>query len=137
MNRVRRAVLIGLGLAVTGLGILGIVVPLLPTTPFLLLAGILFANASPRLHSRLLRSRVTGPFIRAYVEGTGLSRNRKIATIGILWATLAVSAWFVRESWKLLALLGAVGVGVTIHVATLRPHRKRAEYGMDGPDSKA
>ncbi|MFW5685781.1 MAG: YbaN family protein [Spirochaetota bacterium] len=126
MTRVRRYVYVGVGLVSTAIGVVGIVTPVLPTTVFLLIASGAFVKASPRLHRRLHTGRLTGPYLRAYTEGTGLSVRRKLATIGLLWASLVVSGWFVREHGWVLALLAVVGVAVTIHVATIRP-RRRAE----------
>ena len=120
----RRAIYVSLGLLCIGLGVLGIVTPILPTTPFLLLAAGLLAHASPRLHRWLHRNRVTGPFLKAYTEGAGMSRKRKAGTIAMLWITLLVSAWFVRSTWWVLLILAGVGIGVTIHIATIRPGSK-------------
>ena len=137
MNRIRRYLYIGLGLLFTGIGIVGIVTPVLPTTVFLLIAGGLFVNASPRLHNWLNGNRVTGPFLKAYSHGTGLSRGRKAVTIVFLWVTLLISAWFVRERWWVLAILGAVGIGVTWHVASLRPRKiiKMDESSSNGGET--
>lgn len=120
MKRTQKYLYIILGLIFVGVGIIGIITPILPTTVFFLIAGGLFVNASPRLHLWLHRNRLTGPFLRAYSEGGGLSRKRKAGTIVFLWLTLLVSAWFVRETLWLMAILGAVGIGVTWHVATLK-----------------
>ncbi len=126
MGRPRQVLLISAGLLLTGIGIVGIITPVLPTTVFLLIAGSLFANASPRLHGWLHRNKITGPFLQVYSQGRGLSVRRKVATIVFLWVTMAISAWFVRERWWVAALLGCVGVAVTIHVATIRPRRTHA-----------
>lgn len=124
MNRFRRIVYIGLGFLFVGIGVVGIITPLLPTTVFLLIAGALFAKASPALHSWLHDNKLTGPFLKAYRDGTGLSRKRKIFTISLLWITLATSAWFLRDRWWLLLILAAVGIGVTWHLLTLNPKAK-------------
>ncbi|MFW6288462.1 MAG: YbaN family protein [Spirochaetota bacterium] len=132
MTRARRYFYAGLGILLTAIGVIGIVTPVLPTTIFLILASGLFLKASPALHERLHRSPVTGPYLRAYTEGNGLSLRRKLTTIALLWLTLLVSAWFVRERIWLLILLAAVGVGVTIHIATIRPRGAReADPGAD------
>jgi uncharacterized membrane protein YbaN (DUF454 family) len=120
MNKIRRFLYIGLGLLFTGIGVVGIVTPLLPTTVFFLIAGGLFAKASPRLHRWLLNNRITGPFLKAYSEGAGLSRRHKIFTISFLWLTLCISGWFVRETWWIQLILLLVGIGVTWHVLTIK-----------------
>ena len=123
--RVRRYFYAGLGILLTAIGVIGIVTPVLPTTIFLILASGLFLKASPALHERLHRNRVTGAYLRAYTEGKGLSLRRKLSAIGFLWVTLFVSAWFVREHLWVLILLAAVGVGVTIHTVTIRARGAR------------
>ena len=123
MIKAKRYLLIGAGVFFTGLGIVGIVTPVLPTTVFLLIAGGLFSKASPGLYAWLYKNRITGPFLTAYIDGAGLSRKRKIITIIILWITLLISAWFVQERLWLLIILGLVGIGVTLHVSTIKGHK--------------
>lgn len=120
MSKVRRIVYIAIGILLTGIGVLGIITPLLPTTVFLLMAGALFAKASPALQVWLYENRITGPFLKAYGDGAGLSRGRKIFTVSILWITLMTSAWFVRDIWWVLLILAAVGIGVSWHVITIK-----------------
>lgn len=127
MSRGRRRLYLVLGGFFTTLGIVGIVTPVLPTTVFLIVASALFVEASPAAHAWLGSNRVTGPYLRAYREKAGLSRPRAAATIATLWIALAISAYFVRNHPWLLALLGAVGIGVTIHVIAVgRGARRRA-----------
>jgi uncharacterized membrane protein YbaN (DUF454 family) len=123
----RRFVYHMLGLFFTALGIVGILLPLIPTTFPLILASGFFIHSSPRLHRWLNGNRLTGPYIRAYTEKRGLSVKRKIGTIVLLWFGLGISAWLLRDTIWALALLGAVGIGVSIHVATIRPERPLAE----------
>ena len=134
VKRSKGAMLTLVALVAIGLGILGIVTPILPTTPFLLVAAGLLLRASPRLHRWIHMNRLTGPFLRAYTDGVGLSRSRKVATIGVLWATLLISGWIVHERWWLLAILGTVGTGVTIHVMTLRRKGGRSVSQTDDRD---
>jgi len=94
-----------------GLGLLGVLLPLLPTTPFLLLAAACYARSSDTLYQRLRDSRLTGPYIRNYREGRGLPRRAKIVTIVILWVSLALSALLVDLLWvRWILLAGGVGV---------------------------
>lgn len=127
LSRRRRMIYNAAGLVLTGVGILGIITPVLPTTIFFILASALFIRSSPRIHRWLNTNRLTGPYIEAYTAGQGLSRRRKLSTIAMLWVTLGISGWFVRDVLWLLLLLGGVGTGVTIHVATIRPRKKTAD----------
>ena len=106
------------------LGLVGIFVPLLPTTPFLLLAAALWVRSSPRLSAWLLAPRRRGPDIRNVRENRAIPLRAKILSVTLLWATLLYCIFFVVEEWwwAQLALL-AVAVGVTWHIlsfATLR-----------------
>ncbi|MDO5731204.1 YbaN family protein [Corynebacterium sphenisci] len=113
-----RVLLLALGVTCTGIGALGVVLPLLPTTPFLLLAAVCFARASPRLHDALLAHRVLGPYIRDYRNGT-MTRGQLIRTIGLLWASLLLSAVLVAKP-VVWAVLGVIGGAVSWHLLSMR-----------------
>jgi uncharacterized membrane protein YbaN (DUF454 family) len=102
------------GVVCVALGLVGVVVPLLPTTPFLLLAAACFARSSERLHGWLVRHPVLGAHLRG--EGKGPSRTAKIVTLVVLWASLFLSALLAvpSERWWLRLVLLAIGVGVTV-----------------------
>ena len=123
LPRSRRIVYSGIGLAATGLGILGIILPIMPTTIFLIIASAFFLKAHPPLYRWLHRSRVLGPYLAVYTRKQGLSVVRKLIIIGILWGTMAISIVFVAEALWLRLLLAAIGVGVTLHVALLKTYR--------------
>ena len=94
-----------------GLGLLGVVLPVLPTTPFLLLAAACFARSSPRLHRWLLDHPVFGPPIRNWEENGAISRRAKRLAVGSMAAVLLVSL-VLGLGWKVLlaqSLLIAVG----------------------------
>jgi hypothetical protein len=75
------------------LGVLGIFLPLVPTTPFLLLAAACYLRGSQRLHRWLMNNKVLGPYIRNIKEKRGISRRAKIATITLLWASVLLSIY--------------------------------------------
>lgn len=107
------------------LGLLGIFVPLLPTTPFLLLAAALWVRSSPRLYAWLLSHRRLGPYIRNFRENRAIPLRAKVVSLTLLWATLlycivaVVDAWW----WAQLVLL-CVAVGVTWHILSFATLRK-------------
>jgi hypothetical protein len=93
--------------------------PLLPTTPFLLLAAALYFRGSRRMYYWLLNNRRFGHIIRDYRAGRGMPRKAKLYTIGLLWATIGATAVFaVSVLWARL-LLAAVAVGVTLYLVRL------------------
>lgn len=107
------------------LGLVGIFVPLLPTTPFLLLAAALWVRSSPKLYAWLLAHRRLGPYIRNFRENRAIPLRAKILSVTLLWATLLYCIFFVVNAWwwAQLALL-AVAVGVTWHILSFATLRK-------------
>lgn len=122
--RARRLLLASCGLLCVGLAILGWILPVLPATPFLLLAAWCFARSSPRLHTWLLENRLFGRYIRDYEAGRGLPWTWKAATLAFIWGSVAFSAtFFARTTW-LRVLLGAIALGVSWHILRLPTRRK-------------
>ncbi len=111
---------IAVGSISLGIGIVGIVVPLLPTTPFLLLAAYCYSRGSRRLHNRLLSNKLVGSYLKNYLEGKAMSLKAKIWSISILWGVIGCTAALVTDSLIIRIVLLAVGSGVTVHVALLR-----------------
>ena len=110
------------GWVLIGLGAIGVVLPILPTTPFVLLAAICFSSSSEQAYRFLLKSRVFGPYIENYKTKRGISPAEKARAIIVLWVMLAVSATLMRRLWLIL-LLAAVGIGVTVHLLMLKTRR--------------
>ena len=110
-----RMILLTCGWCSLGLAAVGLVLPLLPTTPFALLAAICFAKSSPACHAWLLRNRWFGPLIRAYREKTGLPMGTKIRALSLVWASLGASmVWGVPDGLPAVRwVLAAIGCGVT------------------------
>lgn len=105
-----RWLLIVAGVVATALGIVGAFLPVLPTTPFLLIAAACFARASPKLDRRLTGSKTFGPMIVEWRTHRAIPWRTKLVALGLMSAMIAVSAtWFV-EPWWAKALLVAVGV---------------------------
>lgn len=118
-NTILRLILITIGLVSTGLAVLGIFLPLLPTVPFLLLAAACFARSSERFHSWLLQHHHLGPMIRSYLDGQGIPLRSKIFTILLLWFTISVSALFMTTPFWMKTTLFAIGCAVTIYLLRL------------------
>lgn len=118
-SRVLRWVLAAVGLVSLGLGALGAVLPLLPTTPFLLLSALCFAKASDRLLDYLMGHRMFGAYLRQYYSGR-MSRAYKARTLAFMWAGLVVSALLIGKVWP-WAVFAVIGTGVTVHLLTLKP----------------
>ncbi|MFX1479659.1 MAG: YbaN family protein [Promethearchaeota archaeon] len=107
------------------LGIIGIVIPILPTTPFLLLASAAFAKSSQRFHKWLLNNKVLGFYIRNYKEGKGMPIKIKIITLAILWLTIMISFFLISLLWVQILLI-CIAIAVSIHIILIRPKKCRA-----------
>lgn len=101
------------------LAIIGIFVPLLPTTPFLLLASACYLRGSDRLHHWLLSNSVFGPYLVNIQTGRGIPLRAKITALIFLWSSLLVSAWYVPLLWVRLLLL-VPGIGVSIYLLRMK-----------------
>ena len=98
--------------------------PLLPTTPFLLLAAACYARSSDRLNRWLLDHPTLGKFIDDYRSGRGMPLRAKIVALVLLWGTITVSAIFAVSALWARMLLAAVAVGVTIHLLAIKTSRQ-------------
>jgi len=128
----RKWSLLVLGVIAVGLGAVGVVVPLLPTTPFLLLAAACFMRSSDRLYGWLIRSRWLGDYLRNYREHRAMTLGAKISALTLLWGVIGYSAIMVVDSWWLRILLGAVATGVTAHLLCLRTFPRDRHRGRGG-----
>ena len=122
-DRLKKYLFITAGTIFVILGSVGIFVPVLPTTPFLLLAALCYMRSSQRFYNALLRNRFIGSYLRNYLEGRGMSPKMKIWTLTFLWVTIICTAIFVTESLIVRIVLAAVLAGVTIHILLLRTCR--------------
>ncbi len=103
-NIATRYLLIFTGWVALVLGVIGIVLPLLPTTPFILLAGGCFAKSSPRFHQWLLNHAFFGAIINNYQNKQGLPRAVKIRAIIFIWLTLSISIYFLSITWLRISI---------------------------------
>jgi uncharacterized membrane protein YbaN (DUF454 family) len=120
-----RIVLVVAGTFFVALGVLGALLPVLPTTPFLLLAAACYLRGSRTLYDALHSHRISGTILRAYRDKTGLPLAYKLWTIGALWLSLGFSAFIAvpPRLWIVRLALAGVGIGVTIHVAGIKTRR--------------
>ena len=114
LDHAARLMLISAGMICVGLGAIGIIVPGLPTTPFLLLAAYCFARSSEHFHSWLLNHRWFGSYVRNFEEGRGMTRRAKGITILLAWISFGVTiVFFVPVLW------GQVGMVLMATILTI------------------
>ena len=117
--RLFKVLLLACGTLAVVLGVIGIFVPLMPTTVFLLLAAACYARSSDRHYRRLVENRWLGGYIRSSREGGGMTRRQKSVTLAALWVGIGATAIFSLEAWWARGLLLAIALAVTVHVARL------------------
>jgi uncharacterized membrane protein YbaN (DUF454 family) len=116
-HRAIRALLIVAGSISLGLGTIGIFIPVLPTTPFLLISAACYMRSSERLLNWLLNNRWFGKYIKNYQEGRGIPKTTKIIALSFLWITILYSTFFVlNEILIAQVVLILIAVGVSIHL---------------------
>lgn len=100
-------------------GFVGIFLPVLPTTPFVLLAAWCFFRSSPRLYEWVINNERFGDTIENYHQGKGITKAIKIKAIVMMWLALSVSVYFTITSFQLIALLYAIAIAVTVYLIRL------------------
>ena len=122
-----RILLIVCGTIFTVLGVIGILVPLLPTTPFLLLAAACYARSSERFYNWLLNNRLFGRYVRDYIEKRGISLKAKVFTLILLWLTITCSAILATDTTWIRILLVAIAAAVTTHILLIKTLTKHGD----------
>jgi uncharacterized membrane protein YbaN (DUF454 family) len=127
-----------LGSVCVGLGVVGIFLPLMPTTVFLLLAAYFYSRSSDRFYEWLIGNRVFGTYIRNYREGHGMTLRHKVNAVGVLWVTVGISLWFLQSlALRIMLFLIASSVSIFLlrFVKTYRPGANAG--GSEGPATES
>ena len=122
--RMIRYLLIGLGTICLALGAIGVVVPGLPTTPFLLLAAAFYVRSSERLYTWLLNHKLFGKIVRDFRETRSISMRTKLISAGTMWAMIVLSICLFIESLAVeitISALGVIGTVVLVLIPTTKP----------------
>ena len=122
-NRLKRGLYFIAGTICLILGIIGIAIPIFPTTPFLLLAAASYFRSSEKAYNWLLSNKLFGNLIKNYREGKGLPIKVRVITIALLWITIVISIVFI-QNFGIQILLLIIATLVSIHVARIRPKNK-------------
>ena len=109
-----------LGMVSLALGVMGVFLPVLPTTPFLLLSAALFFRSSPRLYDWLLSHPRLGVYIKNFREYKAIPLRVKIVSVSLVWITLVNCAVFVAQVWWFRLFFILLAVGITVHILHYR-----------------
>lgn len=116
------------GVLLVAIGVIGIFLPILPTTIFLILASACFIKSSPKANEWLRNHKILGVYIKNYQDGAGLTVKSKIFNITFLWIMILISALFFTDLWYIQVLLLAIAVGVTIHLLMIKTRKNEEQY---------
>lgn len=125
-------ILIVLGTFFIVLGSIGIFIPLLPTTPFLLLAAACYAKGSNEFYRKLIQSRVLGEYIRNYREGGGVPLSSKIYALSLLWISIGSSIILIAERLIIRVVLLLIAAAVSIHIISIKTAAAKANKKNNG-----
>lgn len=120
LGGIKRATLLVVGTSSLAAGIAGIFVPILPTTPFLLLSAACYLRSSRRFYHWLTSNRLFGEYVRNYLERRGVTLRLKVCSLTLLWTTIGCSAAFATDTLWIRILLAVIAVAVTAHILSLR-----------------
>ncbi len=124
LSTIKKWSLIAAGTLSLSIGVLGIFLPLLPTTVFLLIAAACYARSSDRLYDWLLAHRWFGPYIRNWREHKAIPVKSKVIILLLLWTTIPLSAFVFVDILIVRVLLLLIGASVTyfiLRIKTLTP----------------
>lgn len=107
-----------------GLGILGIFLPLLPTTPFLMLSAAMYIRGSRRLYDWLISSRFLGTYIRQFMEYRAIPLRAKILSVSMVWITILYCVFYILDNIWLRLILCIIALAVTVHILKYKTLRK-------------
>jgi len=120
LNKLKKILFLLTGSVSLGLGVVGVFIPILPTTPFLLLSAYLFASSSKTAHNWLKKQPFFGKMITEYQEKGGMRKQVKVIHIAVLWISILASIFFIIDNKYIKLLLIIVAVSVTIHLLHLK-----------------
>lgn len=123
-NLIIKYLLAFLGLISLILGVLGIFIPILPTTPFLLLSAALFMKSSTRLYNWLMNHKYLGKHLQNYINHKTISFRSKITSISFLWITILASVFLIVDKLIFKILLLAIAIAVSIHILSFKSNKK-------------
>ncbi len=131
-----RGILIMSGILLVVFGVIGIIMPVLPTTPFLLLAAYFFARSSNTLHQWLMNHHIWGNYLRDYTGGKGIPLGIKVWALTLLWVTMLATVFFVISNFWVKILLVAIAAGVSLHILMIRTLKKDTPRTSSGNQTR-
>lgn len=119
-KKIYKYLLIGFGWFFVAMGIIGVFVPLMPTTIFFILAAAAFARSSEKFYNWLINHPRFGKFIKDYREKRGMPLKSKVIAVSMLFATIGSSAFFFTEKTSVRIILIIIAIGVSSYIISLK-----------------
>lgn len=119
LNCIKKTIYIFFGTLSLVLGVIGIFVPVLPTTPLLLLASVCYLRSSKTMYNWIINNKMLGKYIYSYMNYKAIPKTTKTGAIIFLWLTLSISI-LLMQSMYIKIFLVLVGIAVTWHVTTIK-----------------
>lgn len=116
MNQARRIIYIVLGTSFLIIGAVGIIVPLLPTTPFWLLTCWFYVHSSETLYNRVMHNRYFGSYVRGFMVDKAITLRSKVISVSVMWISTLLTAWLLMGYLWVKILLALISAGVTWHI---------------------
>lgn len=116
MSLAVKALLISIGTLSIILGVIGIVIPLLPTTPLILLGAACYIKSSEKLYQKLLKNKWLGGYIKDFREKNGISRKNKIISITMMWLSICCTLLFIDISFLIRSIITIIAVTVSAYI---------------------
>ncbi len=111
------------GFLLVAIGVIGIFLPVLPTTIFLILASACFVKSSPKANEWLRNHRILGMYVKNYQDKSGLTVRAKIFNIAFLWIMILLSAFYLTDEFYIKIILLLIASGVTIHLLMIKTRK--------------
>ena len=118
-KKIKRLLFTILGILFLGIGCIGLILPILPTTPFLILAAACYVRGVDRIYGWMMRNRLFGEFIKNYLEGKGIKSMQKVITLVFLWVMIIFTTVYMIENVIIRLLLFIIALTVSVHILKL------------------
>ncbi len=119
-DKVKRTIFVIAGTIFLIIGFIGVVIPVLPTTPFLLLAAACYIRGSKRIYYWMINNSIFGDFIKNYMERKGITTKQKVISLIFLWLTISISIYYLTDSFPIVILLFVIAIVVSVHILRIR-----------------
>jgi len=116
LSKIKKGAYFIVGTLALALGVISAFLPVIPTTPLILLAAWCYIRSSDKFYERLISDKRFGKTIEDYHEGKGITKNTKIKAIGMMWLTISISSYFFITSIELIAFLYLIAITVSVYI---------------------